>query len=92
MLDEACGQDWRSQRDPRISRPIASLGRVTADGIPYLAPEIQLFYKAKAARRKDQADFAAVLPVLTTPQRQWLHDAITLAYDQRHPWRARLIT
>jgi hypothetical protein len=92
MLDEACGQDWVSRRNPRISRPIASLGRVTADGIPYLAPEIQLFYKAKAARRNDETDFSAVLPMLTGPQRHWLRDAIALAYGQRHPWHARLIT
>lgn len=90
MLDESSGNDWVSRRDERIRRPITSLGSVTADGIPYLAPEIQLFYKANARRPKDEADFAAVLPTLTTPQRRWLGDVLSLAYGPEHPWQARL--
>lgn len=92
MLDESSGGDWVSRRDERIRRPITSLGSVTADGIPYLAPEIQLFYKAKAPRPKDETDFAAALPMLTGPQRRWLSDALTLVSGPGHPWRARLLT
>lgn len=66
-------------------------GLVTACGIPYLAPEIQLFYKAKNGRLKDETDFATILPVLTKPQRQWLADALSLVYGSAHPWRARLL-
>jgi hypothetical protein len=91
MLDESSGNDWVSRRDQRIRRPITSLGSVTADGIPYLAPEIQLFYKAKAPRPKDETDFTAALPMLTEPQRQWLSDALSLVYGAGHPWRARLL-
>jgi hypothetical protein len=92
MLDESSGNDWVSRRDERVRRPITSIGLVTADGIPYLAPEIQLFYKAENGRRpKDETDFAAALPVLTQAQRQWLSNALSLAYGPRHPWRARLL-
>jgi len=91
MLDESSGDDWVSRRDERIRRPIASIGLVTARGIPYLAPEIQLFYKANAGRPKDETDFAAALPVLTNLQSQWLIDAISLVYGLAHPWRARLL-
>jgi hypothetical protein len=91
MLDESSGTDWVSRRDARIRRPVASLGSVTADGIPYLASEIQLFYKAKGMRRKDETDFSAVLPALTQPQREWLADAIALACGPGHPWHARLL-
>lgn len=90
MLDESTGEDWVSRRDPRIRRPLTSIGSVTADGIPYLAPEIQLFYKASGRRPRDETDFAASLPVLTGPQAQWLSDALSLAYGPEHPWRARL--
>lgn len=91
MLDESSGEDWVSRRDQRIRRCIDSLGSATADGIPYLVPDIQLFYKAKAPRRaKDEADFTAALVVLTGPQRHWLRAALSLVYGEEHPWRARL--
>jgi hypothetical protein len=90
MLDESAGEDWVSRRDQRIRRPIASLGCRTADGIPYLVPEIQLFYKARGRRPKDEADFAAIAPLLSSAQRQWLSDALSLAYGPGHPWQARL--
>ncbi len=91
MLDESCGDDWVSRRDQRIRRPLNSLGSVTAEAIPYLAPEIQLFYNGKAPRPKDGTDFAAVLPMLSTPQREWLADALSLVYGPGHPWRAPLL-
>jgi hypothetical protein len=90
MLDESEGSAWVSRHDARVRRPVASLGRVTADGVPYLVPEVQLFYKAHAARPKDEADLAAILPLLSSAQRQWLGTALALAYGPAHPWRARL--
>ena len=90
MLDESSGSDWVSRRDRRIRRPIKSLGLVSAGGIPYLAPDVQLLYKAKAPRPKDEVDFTAALTVLTDPQRQWLGNALSLLYGQEHPWLARL--
>ena len=91
MLDESCDDDWVSRRDQRVRRPLTSLGSVTAEGVPYLAPEIQLFYKGKAPRPKDEIDFAAVLPILSVPQREWLADALSLVYGLQHPWRAPLL-
>ncbi len=90
MLDEAAGNDWISRRDPRIRRPISSLGCTTEDGIPYLAAEVQLFYKAKNPRAKDTFDFEAVLPALTAAQRTWLHAAIRECYGEAHAWRQHL--
>jgi hypothetical protein len=49
------------------------------------------FYKADNGRPKDETDFAAALPVLTEPQRQWLSDALSLVYGPGHPWRAQLL-
>jgi hypothetical protein len=89
MLDESAGLDWLSRRDPGIRRPIAHLGMISVDGIPYLAPEIQLLYKAKNPRPKDETDFTAVLPALTTGQRHWLGEALVRAYGS-HPWLPRL--
>ncbi|NJQ07648.1 nucleotidyltransferase domain-containing protein [Streptomyces lonarensis] len=89
MVDEALGQEWVSRRDPRIRRPISTLGTVSADGVPYLNPDVQLYYKAKAPRPEDEEDFDAALPVLTYQQRRWLVDAISATYGP-HPWARRL--
>lgn len=90
MLDESCAGDWVSRRDQRIRRPVASLGSVTADGIPYLASEVQLLYKARNPRPKDEIDFAVTLPTLTESQQQWLGAALRLAYGADNAWLARL--
>lgn len=52
MLDESEGDEWVSRRDPRVRRAISSLGAVSADGIPYLAPEVQLYAKSRNTRRR----------------------------------------
>src|SRR3989304_4624999 len=50
LLNEGEGPRWRFRRDPRITRPLALAGMRTADGVPFLAPEIVLPYKAKEPR------------------------------------------
>ncbi|MFE7836391.1 nucleotidyltransferase domain-containing protein [Streptomyces sp. NPDC057474] len=89
MLDESRGREWVSRRDHRVRRPIGTLGMTSADGTPFLAPDVQLYYKAGAPRPKDEEDFDAVLPVLADRQRQWLIDAIAETYGP-HPWAERL--
>jgi hypothetical protein len=88
MLDESAGEEWVSRRNPRLRRPLATLGCLSAEGVPFLAPEIQLFYKAETIRPKDEVDFAALVPRLDTGQRHWLAKAIATTYGQ-HPWLPR---
>lgn len=88
MLDEADGDTWQSRRDDRIRRPVASLG-VVIDGVPVLRPEVQLFYKAKSLRPKDEQDFAAALPLLDAEARGWLDEALEVTAPE-HPWRTAL--
>ncbi|MEU3535141.1 amino acid transporter [Streptomyces murinus] len=90
MLDESEGHEWVSRRTPQIRLPIERVGRTSASGIPYLAPEVQLFYKAKATRDKDETDFEAVLPLLEEGQRVWLAEAIKVIAPD-HPWLRRLL-
>jgi hypothetical protein len=91
MLDEAEGTQWRSRRDRRVVRPVAELGRRTPLGWPYLAPEVQLFYKATSSevRARDRSDFGAALPLLDEAARRWLDTALA-AVRPDHPWRDRL--
>jgi len=53
--------------------------------VPYIQPEGALLYKAKACRPKDQADFDACAPFLSTEARKWLRDAIERLYPG-HYW------
>jgi hypothetical protein len=79
---------WHYRRQPEITRPLSTLIRVTDDGIPYLAPEVQLLYKSRTPREKDDADFERVLPRLDTEQRAWMRDALARTTDP-HGWHSR---
>ncbi len=85
------GDAWICRRDPRIRLQAADLISRTADGIPYLQPEVVLLFKAKAVRPKDELDFAAVLPHLESSRRLWLRDALTLVHPE-HAWLESLGT
>lgn len=89
MVADADADEWVFRRDSRIRRPLAGIGLQTADGLSYLAPEIQLLFKAKALRPKDEADFAQVLPSLDRERREWLTQALLLVHPG-HPWLLRL--
>jgi hypothetical protein len=90
MLDEAEGPIWQFRRNPAIKRSLASM-IWERDGIPYLAVEVQLLYKATATIMlpKSIADFEACLPLLGEEQRRWLALTLPIAYPG-HPWLERL--
>lgn len=79
------GDVWICRRSDEIRFPYADIIDRTADGIPFLRPEIVLLFKAKHAREKDDADFERVLPRLDRSQRSWLRDALGLVYPG-HRW------
>jgi hypothetical protein len=81
------GDIWICRRDRRIRRPYARIVEHDAHGIPYLAPEVVLLFKAKAAREKDHLDLQAVLPLLGPERRAWLRDALDCVHPG-HEWRA----
>lgn len=84
-------ETWICRRDHRIRRPYTEIIERTPDGIPFLAPEIVLLFKAKNTRDKDEADFHRVLPKLDRHRRRWLNDALGTA-SPAHPWREVLGT
>lgn len=81
MVDRAKDGQWVSRRDPWVGRPVVELG-----DDHWLVPEVQLFYKGKEPRPKDEIDFQAVLPLLSVAQLQWLTDAMRAAYGPQNRW------
>jgi len=88
MLNEGGGDVWVSRRDPRVRVRYADAIRV-ANGIPFLAPHLQLLFKAWAPTPKDHADFAAAIGCLTPIERSWLLNQIR-ELDPGHVWLTQL--
>ena len=89
MLGESDDERWVFRRNPSITRPLESLGRTTDEGIPYIAPEVILLFKAKRPRPKDQQDFDALIDLLAPPEKEWLRKALTTTHGN-HTWLERL--
>lgn len=85
MLADGDMTEWMFRRDNAIALPGEQLVMRTADGVPYCTPEVQLLYKAKMSRPKDDIDFARCLHRLTHSQRGWLADAIARS-EPEHTW------
>ena len=83
------GETWICRRDETIRLPYGEIIDHTPDGIPYLAPELVLLFKAKHARPKDQADFDGTIPHMTPAQRQTLAGLLARVHPGHH-WQANL--
>jgi aminoglycoside-2''-adenylyltransferase len=79
------GDTWICRRDPAIRRLYSDVVAHTAAGMPYVAPEIVLLFKAKAVRPKDELDFERVRPRLTDGAARWLRDALERVHPG-HRW------
>jgi len=83
------GDTWVCRRDETIRLPYNEIIHHTPDGIPYLAPELVLLFKAKHARPKDEADFHATIPHMTPAQRTTLAGLLARVHPG-HRWLANL--
>ena len=75
LLSPGSADEWIYRRDHGIRMPMSS-ALWERDGIRYLQPEIQLLYKARGQRSKDDEDFNATLPFLNADRREWLRVAL----------------
>jgi len=89
LLDECDGDQWVFRRARVIRRPFERAVRHDPQSIPYLAPEIQLLYKAAHLREQDRADFERTAPHLEDEPRAWLRWALAVV-EPLHPWLAAL--
>jgi hypothetical protein len=85
LLTPSEAGDWICRRDLTIRRPLADVVQITESGLPVLAPEIVLLFKAKYLREKDLADYANIEPKLSAEARQWLKDCVARIHPN-HRW------
>jgi hypothetical protein len=86
LFNETDGANFRFRRDASIFLPLDRTVLPSDSGLPVLAPEIVLLYKAKAAASPhNAADFDSALPRLTAEARTWLGEALKKLHPG-HPW------
>jgi hypothetical protein len=79
------GDTWICRHNSTIRLPYSDVILRTRDGIPFLAPELVLLFKAKHVRPKDQADFDRTIPHMTGAQRKILAELVARTYPG-HRW------
>lgn len=79
------GDIWICRRDDTIRWPFRQIICQSQGGIPYLAPQFVLLFKAKHGQPKDEADFAGTLPLLAPQARDWLRRALRRIHPG-HAW------
>jgi hypothetical protein len=89
LIEQRAGSRWTYRRNADIGALSTDIGRSTAEGIPYIRPEIQLLYKSKGARASDETDLLTVLPRLDAAQRATLFAWLSTT-EPAHRWLERL--
>ncbi len=74
---------WIYRRDRNIRRNWDEAILLTRHDVPYLAPELQLLFKSKNMRAKDDHDARMVIPLLSAGPTQFLTDHL----PGDHRWR-----
>ena len=86
LLADHTGGDWVYKHDPSLRLPLAAIGLRSAEGVPFLRPEVVLLFKSRRPRERDEHDVRAVLPHLDAGAR----DRLRAWLPAGHAWRAVL--
>lgn len=89
LFGEIHDRVWRSWRSSEVELPLDRLIVTGETGIPALAPEVVLLFKAPLQRPWDEEDLSVVLPHLPAERRDWLVDAVERSHPG-NPWIERL--
>ena len=90
LVEDAAAATWYFRRDHHVRAPLSSFGSVSPAGMPYVAAEIALLYKAKWHDvDRHAADFDIAAPMLSESARVWLRAPLATAHPD-HPWISRL--
>ena len=85
LFNEIENDMWNFRRNLNIEYPLDKAIIKSPSGIPILAPEIVLLYKAKWKEEKDYHDLTHALPRMSTSSKKWLKDNIELNHGP-HEW------
>lgn len=89
FLNDREGDRWVFRRNWAVTLPASRLVLRSHDGLPILAPEVQLLHKSKYHRPQDESDFSLVTGRLDPDRRAWLMAALRLHHPS-DPWISRL--
>ena len=89
MLTESEGDRWFSKRSRLIGGQRGDL-IVAYRNVPCIRIEVQLLYKAKNPRSKDDLDFETCLPLMSAGEKRWLRTRLELLHPEGHPWQRLL--
>lgn len=87
-LEGGNASEWIYRRDPSITRDWASAIQLIRD-VPTVVPAVQLLWKSSSPKSKDDADFDAVMPLLSKVEASWLLKSVQAAHPSS-PWIARM--
>jgi hypothetical protein len=85
-IAEGDRNNWCYRRDARVRVPWGDAILHTSEGVPYLPPELQLLFKSKDRRGKDDVDAGQVVPILAPFRR----DRLARLLPADHPWQGML--
>ncbi len=89
MLGDFTETEYTYRRDARIRTP-REAAILDIDGLPVVAPEIQLLYKSRLPNLpRDEHDMSVTLPHLGPERRRQLATSLRALYGD-HPWLAAL--
>jgi hypothetical protein len=95
LLEQTDGDEWVFRRDHRVRRALSTIGHRSEDGIPFLAPEICLLYKAgrpgSLEVERNEVDLEMAAPLLAAEARGWLRATLEMVVPG-HAWIDRVST
>ena len=92
LLEDHDSDRWLYRKNHAVTLPLDRLGQVSAEGLPFICPEVALLFKSGQPHHtldRNVADFEAAAPALSPSARDWLRDTLQLA-SPAHPWIERL--
>lgn len=89
MIVETDGIEWISRRSDHIRGSRGDL-IMRYEDVPCIRIDVQLLYKARTPRPKDELDFHACLPRLDAEAKNWLAAQLRLLHPEGHAWLAFL--
>jgi adenylate kinase family enzyme len=90
MLYDVEDDNWLFKRDESIRKKLEEVLIVSKEGYSILTPEVQLLYKSKSLRDKDNTDFENALGEMSLEQKKWLKESLNTVYKGSHRWIDRL--